>query len=164
MLKLQGCLATSTCSRLARICFSRSFRFSAFFRAPVFFLGISGSTRPFPRNYGQNRLLLFCENRKHLFLANFTSSYCEQQLMTQHNNWTEVFEHRPKPTLNTYELAQGQDNGWHFNHKAEEFKTLRFQPMLLYYFAMYLAGFSHMVCESHRLQAVTRSTFRIPFL
>lgn len=38
--ELQGCLATSTCSLLARFCFSRSFRFSAFLRAPVFFFGI----------------------------------------------------------------------------------------------------------------------------
>lgn len=40
MAELHGCLATSTCSLLARLCFSRSFRLSAFLRAPVFFFGI----------------------------------------------------------------------------------------------------------------------------
>lgn len=49
MLTLQGCLATSTWSRLARICFSRSLRFSAFLRAPVFFLGISASPGRYQR-------------------------------------------------------------------------------------------------------------------
>lgn len=37
---LQGCLAKSMLALEARICFSRSRRFSAFLRAPVFFLGI----------------------------------------------------------------------------------------------------------------------------
>lgn len=37
---LQGCLAKSMLALEALICFSRSRRFSAFLRAPVFFLGI----------------------------------------------------------------------------------------------------------------------------
>lgn len=37
---LQGCLAKSMFALEALICFSRSRRFSAFLRAPVFFLGI----------------------------------------------------------------------------------------------------------------------------
>lgn len=37
---LQGCLAKSMLALEALICFSRSFRLSAFLRAPVFFLGI----------------------------------------------------------------------------------------------------------------------------
>lgn len=57
MLTLQGCFATSTCSRFARVCFSLSLRLSAFLRAPVFFLGISSVMYPvrFSLSYLQTR-------------------------------------------------------------------------------------------------------------